>query len=268
MNNRKPMTVDLSGMVVIITGAGGIIGTAMSKSFAANGAKIIGAGRTLETLERTKKAVLEAGGEMTVVRADVGKTGDLDNLVNETIKTYGRIDVLINNAGVNTGGRKKIWEFPDDAWQDCLNIDLYGVYYLTKLAARHLIKQGEGGSILNISSVMGVIPAANQCAFAAAKAGLINFTRAIATELGPYNIRANSLCPGSTEWAGSNNFKKSLGENFEKHLAHIPLRRIGTGEDMAGLACFLASKDSSYITGVTHIVDGGWTCNIPRGFEF
>ncbi|MDR2144427.1 MAG: SDR family oxidoreductase [Treponema sp.] len=270
MKERKPMTVDLTDMVVVITGAAGIIGSAMSKDFARNGAKVVGADRTQESLDNINREVHEAGGEMTVVKADVSREEDCENLIGAAIKKYGRVDVLINNAGINdSGGRKKIFEFADEPWHNTIECNLDGAFYLSRRASREMIKQGEGGSILNISSVMGIVPAANQCAFAAAKAGLINLTRAMAIELGPYNIRVNCLCPGNTEWKGSGKFREGMGEeNFALHMKHLPLRRIGIGEEMSGLACFLASNEASYITGANHVVDGGWTCNIPRGFEF
>jgi NAD(P)-dependent dehydrogenase (short-subunit alcohol dehydrogenase family) len=263
----ESMKLDFKDKVVIITGAGGIMGSAMSKEFARNGAKVAGADITVEALENLVKEVRDAGGDMIGVQADVGSKESASALIDQAVKKYGRIDVLVNNAGVNLGGRKEIHEFAYEDWEKCINIDLNGVFYCSKPAIHQMIKNG-GGSIINIASIIGVTPAPLQSAFAAAKGGVVNLTRAMAAELGKYNIRVNAICPGSTEKKGSNAFKDSLKENSEAHLSFIPLGRIGAGEDISALTCFLASAEASYITGAVHVIDGGWICHAPRNFKF
>ena len=259
----KPMTVDLDGKVAIITGAGGAIGTAMAIAFARNGAKVVCAGRTLSTLEATVKTIQEAGGEACAIITDVGNKESAANLVAGTVKKYGRLDCLVNNAGINGGAgeRKKINEYSDELWDRIISVDLNGVYYCSKPAVAYMTEHG-GGTIINVSSVVGVMPLRLQCAFAAAKAGVVNLSRAMAIELAENNIRVNVLCPGSILFEGTKNLFYADKTKAEAILAHIPMHRPGTPEEMAGLTCFLASDDSSYVTGGVFVADGGWTCNI------
>jgi NAD(P)-dependent dehydrogenase (short-subunit alcohol dehydrogenase family) len=186
----KPMTVDLTDRVVIITGGGGAIGGAMALDFARNGAKVVVAGRTAATLETTVEAVKKAGGEALVIPTDVGNQESATALIAKTIEKYGRLDVLVNNAGINGGPeyRKKIFEYSDDLWEKIIKVDLNGVYYCSKPAAAYMVEHG-GGSIINIASIVGVVPLRLQCAFAAAKAGVVNLTKAMAIELAEYKIR-------------------------------------------------------------------------------
>jgi NAD(P)-dependent dehydrogenase (short-subunit alcohol dehydrogenase family) len=261
------MTVDLSGRVVIITGAGGAIGGAMALDFARNGAKVVCAGRTLATLEATVKGIKAAGGEAAVIQADVGDKASAANLISETVRQFGRVDVLVNNAGINGGpdDRKEIHEYRDELWDKIIGTDLNGVYYCSKPAVIQMIKQG-GGNIINISSIVGVIPLRLQCAFTAAKAGVVNLSKAMAIELAKYNIRVNVICPGSVMNEGVKELFYNDKERTERILSHIPMHRPGTPEEIAGLTCFLASDEASYITGSVNIADGGWTSGYARDF--
>jgi NAD(P)-dependent dehydrogenase (short-subunit alcohol dehydrogenase family) len=257
------MTVDLSGKVAVITGAGGAIGTAMAAAFARNGAKVVCAGRTLSTLEATVKAIQESGGEACAVIADVAKKESAAGLIAETVKKYGRLDCLVNNAGINGGAeeRKRIHEYSDDLWDRIISTDLNGVYYCSKPAVAYMIEHG-GGSIINVSSIVGVMPLRLQCAFAAAKAGVVNLSKAMAIELAEDNIRVNVLCPGSILFEGTKKIFYDDKDKAEAILKAIPMHRPGTPEEMTGITCFLASDDASYITGGVFVADGGWTCNI------
>jgi NAD(P)-dependent dehydrogenase (short-subunit alcohol dehydrogenase family) len=263
----KPMTVDLTDKVVIVTGAGGAIGSAMAFDFARNGAKVILSGRTASTLEATLGKIKEAGGEASVIQADVGNKASAANLIEQTVKTYGRLDVLVNNAGINGGPeyRKKIHEYSDELWDRIMNTDLNGVYYCSKPAVAYMIEHG-GGSIINVSSIVGVIPLRLQCAFTAAKAGVVNLSKAMAIELAENKIRVNVLCPGSVMNEGVKDLFYNDPARSEAILSHIPMHRPGTPEEMAGLTCFLASDEASYITGGVFIADGGWTCGYARDF--
>ena len=259
----KPIAVDLNGKAAVITGAGSGIGKAIAVAFARNGANVVCAGRTLATLEATVKTIQEAGGEACEIITDVANKESASNLIAETVKKYGRLDCLVNNAGINGGAdeRKRIHEYSDDLWDRIMATDLNGVYYCSKPAVAYMVEHG-GGSIINVSSIVGVMPLRLQCAFAAAKAGVVNLSRAMAIELAENNIRVNVLCPGSILIEGTQNMFYSDKAKAEAILAHIPMHRPGTPEEMAGLTCFLASDDSSYVTGGVFVADGGWTCNI------
>jgi len=255
------MKVDLEGKVAIVTGSGRGIGRAIALSFAQNGAKVIVNCYANEPQGmEVAKEIEKLGRRSIFVKADVGNAGQVDEMMRRAIEAFGRIDILVNNAGVNVGpeGRVPLQDFREVDWDRIINVDLKGVFLCSKAAAQQMIKQGWGGKIINISSIAGVMPLQRQCAFVAAKAGVINFTRAVALELAPYNIRVNAIAPGSMENVGwyRDPRQKAIAESV---LAHIPLKRPGRFEEIANTALFLASDDSSYITGTTIIVDGGWT---------
>jgi NAD(P)-dependent dehydrogenase (short-subunit alcohol dehydrogenase family) len=168
------------------------------------------------------------------------------------------IDVLVNNAGINVGPdqRKHVDEFSDEWWDAILKVDLDGTYNCTKAAIPHMPK---GSAIVNISSIVGMVPLRNQCAFTAAKAAVINFTKAIAMELAPQGIRANVVCPGTIGIAITNRLWQK-NDAMAGLLSHIPMGRQGVPDEIANATAFLASELASYITGAVLPVDGGWTC--------
>lgn len=262
------MRVDLKDKVVIVTGGGGAIGSAMAEEFAANGAKVVVAGRTKATLQAVVDAIRSKGGEASAVVADVSSRESADAMIQETVRLYGRLDVLVNNAGINGGPeeRKPIHEYSDELWERIINVDLNGVYYCSKPAILQMEKQGEGGNIINIGSVVGLTPLRLQCAFAAAKAGVFNLTKAMALELAPLGIRVNGIAPGSIMFEGTRKLFYADPEKAEAMMSHIPQRRPGEPKDIAGMACFLASEDSSYMTGTISVIDGGWICGYTRDF--
>lgn len=262
------MQVDLKDKVVLVTGAGGAIGGAMAKAFAQNGAKVAVAGRTLRTLQTTVDEITAAGGTAAPVIADVGNKDSAREMVEKTVELFGRLDVLVNNAGINGGPeeRKPIHQYSDELWEKIINVDLNGVYYCSKPAILQMEKQGQGGSIINIGSIVGLAPLRLQCAFTAAKAGVFNLTRAMALELAPLNIRVNGIAPGSIMFEGTKKLFYADAQKAEAMMSHIPMHRPGEPEDIAGMACFLASKDSAYMTGTINVVDGGWICGYTRDF--
>ncbi|MDD3347438.1 SDR family NAD(P)-dependent oxidoreductase [Oscillibacter sp.] len=262
------MQVDLKDKVVLVTGAGGAIGGAMAKAFARNGAKVAVAGRTLATLQATVDEITAAGGAAAAVIADVGNKESARAMIEETVGLFGALDVLVNNAGINGGPeeRKPIHQYSDELWEKIINVDLNGVYYCSKPAILQMEKQGHGGSIINIGSIVGLAPLRLQCAFTAAKAGVFNLTKAMALELAPLNIRVNGIAPGSIMFEGTKKLFYADAQKAEAMMSHIPMHRPGEPEDIAGMACFLASDDSAYMTGTVNVVDGGWICGYTRDF--
>ena len=260
------MKVDLNGKVAIVTGGGGAIGGAMCMQLAANGAKVIVAGRTMKTLQATVDAVKAAGGEATAVVADVSNAESAANLIAETVRIYGRLDCMVNNAGINGGPeyRKPIHQYDDDLWDRIVSIDLNGVYYCSKPAVKQMLKQGEGGCIINIGSIVGLTPLRLQCAFTAAKAGVFNLTKTMALELAPENIRVNGIAPGSIMFEGTRKLFYADPVKAEGIMSHIAQHRPGEPDDIASMTCYLASEDAKYMTGAICTVDGGWICGYNR----
>jgi NAD(P)-dependent dehydrogenase (short-subunit alcohol dehydrogenase family) len=181
-------------------------------------------------------------------------------------KEMGPIDILVNNAGVNLGkDRHPAHEFLDADWHRIVRVDLDGVFYVSRAVSARMVKRRKG-VIINISSAMAIIPIRQQCAFAAAKAGMQHFTRSQALEVGQYGIRVNALVPGSIATEGTVQlfYSAETKQLAESLLSHIPLGRPGETKDIANAALYLASDEASYVTGAVLVVDGGWTAGFAR----
>lgn len=253
------MKVDLTGKFALVTGAARGIGVSIADTLAANGATVAYAD---VDLAGAKASAAKAPGSIAV-EVDISKERSVESAVAGVLKQFGRLDILVNNAGVNTAKyRVNIDQFPLEEWERIVSIDLTGTYLVSRAAARIMIKQQEG-RIINISSVLGVIPARLQCAFTSAKAGVIHLTRTLAIELGEYGILVNCVAPGSTLTEGTKQlfYSENAAEKdrAKRVLSHIPLGRAGTVEEMAHAVLFFAAPESGYITGQTLCVDGGWS---------
>lgn len=262
------MKVDLHGKVALVTGARMGIGKAIAQALACNGASVV-VNDVHADGERTAEELRQRGMKSIFLPADVSRREDVNRMVGAVEQEFGGIDILVNNAGVNTAGpqRRTIEEFDEVEWRRVLSVDLDGVFYCCRAATPGMVAR-RTGSIINISSVMGMVPARLQIAYTTAKAGVINFTRSVALELAPHGIRANVIAPGSTLTDGTralfyNPEHQQLAENL---LSFIPLARPGTPEDIANAALFLAAPESSYITGAVLPVDGGWTAGFTRNW--
>lgn len=262
------MKVNLNGKVVIVTGGGGAIGAAICQQMASNGAKVVVTGRTLKMLEAVVEQIKEKDGEAIAVTCDVSDRESTQKMVDQVVEIYGRIDCLVNNAGINGGPemRKPIHEYDDDLWERIISVDLNGVYYCSKPVIKQMEKQGEGGSIINIGSIAGLTPLRLQCAFTAAKAAVFNLSKAMALELAPLNIRVNSIAPGSIMFEGTRKLFYADAQRAEAILSHIPMHRAGDPDEIAHMTCFLTADESSYMTGSVVTIDGGWTCGYTRDF--
>lgn len=250
------MKLLLDDRVVVVTGAAGGLGTVMAKLFAENGAKV--AVCDLRGAEVVAEEIRSKGGLAKGYDFDITDMNEVGLAMEQIRKDLGIIKVLVNNAGINVGPdeRKHVDQFDDNWWNMIIDVDLNGTYYCTKKAIPYM---EEGGSIVNIASIVGMLGLRNQCAFNAAKAAVINFTRAIALELAPQGIRANVVCPGSIGIAVTNTlWKKDTA--MQGLLSHIPMGRQGRPEEIATVTAFLASDLASYMTGAVIPVDGGWTC--------
>ncbi len=251
------MRISFENKVVVITGGAGGLGAAMARNFASDGASvaICDLRGAVATADKIKD---EQGADVRGYEFDITDREMTSAAMAKIAEDFGKIDVLVNNAGINVGAdeRKYVDEFSDKWWDAILKVDLDGTYNCTKLAIPYM---GEGAAIVNISSIVGMIPLRNQCAFTAAKAGVINFTKAIAMELAPRGIRANCVCPGTIGIEITKDLWK-VNDTMSRLLSHIPMARQGMPDEIANATEFLASDAASYITGAVLPVDGGWTC--------
>ena len=254
---------DLRGRVALVTGSARGIGQAIADRFAANGATVY-----YSDLEGAAGAAARTGGESLCL--DVTKPESIRAGLDEILRRHGRLDIVVNNAGVNTmKHRVTIDEFPREEWDRILAVDLTGLFEVSRAAAAILRRQNSG-RIINIASIAGLVPLRLQCAFTAAKAGVVNLTRAMAIELGQFGILVNAIAPGSTLTDGTKQLfygpDGKFSDRVQRMLDHVPLSRPGTVDEIAVAALFLAAPDNSYMTGHILTVDGGWTAGYTRDF--
>uniref|UniRef100_UPI00258514E5 3-oxoacyl-[acyl-carrier-protein] reductase n=1 Tax=uncultured Allisonella sp. TaxID=339338 RepID=UPI00258514E5 len=236
----------------LITGASRGIGAAIAKKLAARGFMvIINYGHSSAAAEEVKNQIEQAGGQVVLMQGDVSSGDDVDRMFKDIKKTWGRLDVLVNNAGINRD--TLLIRMKEDQWDAVLSTDLKSVFFTTKAAASLMMRQ-RSGSIINIASVVGITGNAGQANYAAAKAGVIGFTKSAAKELAARGIRVNAIAPGFIETDMTDAIPEKIREGM---LETIPLRRGGKAEDVANAVAFLASDDAGYITGQVLKVDGG-----------
>lgn len=247
---------DLTGKVAVVTGSARGIGQAIAIELARAGADVVVSDIIPEegTIAQIKKLKRKA----IYVKTDVSKKKDVENLINETIKTFKKIDIMVSNAGIFQGGASETLK--EENWQKTIDINLRGCFFCSQAAAKEMMKKKKG-SIVNIASVAGLMGSSQAAAYCASKGGIINLTNSLAAEWGKYGIRINTICPGIIETAMTKDMLASK-QTKQGMLAKIPLGRTGQPIDIAGAAVFLASDASSYLTGEDIIVDGGWTCTL------
>ena len=249
--------MDLKNKTVIITGARRGMGKSHALLMAKAGAKVVVSDISEEDCKMVVDEIKKNKGEAIAVKCDVTKKEEVDSMVKQTIEKWGRIDILVNNAGIVAF--KPFVEITEKEWDKMLNINLKGQFLCAQAAACEMIKQ-KSGVIVNIASVeMGQVGAGmpNLSHYCASKGGVVAFTESLAVELAPCNIRVNAISPGAID-TPMVEAAKSDPKLLEQTLAVIPMHRLGKPEEVSNLVLFLASDASSYITGATIIIDGGW----------
>jgi 3-oxoacyl-[acyl-carrier protein] reductase len=248
------MTVSfsLAGKTALVTGGSQGIGESIAKALAAAGAHVVVAARREEKAAAVAEAISDAGGSAGAVRLDVADPASVSAAFKAVVDRHGRLDVLVNNAGITDDGL--ILRMSKESWDRVLATDLTGVFLCAQEAAKTMLKKRVAGRIVNITSVVGLMGNPGQTNYAAAKAGVIGFTKALAREIGSRGITVNAVAPGYVE----TDMTGALSEDQKKALVdRIVLGRLGTGDDVAGAVVFLASDAAAYVTGTTLNVSGG-----------
>lgn len=245
--------VDLTGQVALVTGASRGIGRAIAVRLASCGAAVAGVARTLDGLQTTLQAIRDNGGTAEGYAANVADSADVNRVVEAVEARFGKIQVLVNNAGITRDGL--FLRMEDDAWQDVIDTNLKGTFLFCK-AVGAIMMRSRYGRIINVSSVSGLMGNPGQANYSASKAGVIGFTRTIARELAPRNVTVNAVAPGFITTDMTNALPEKLKAEVKER---VPVRRLGTPEDIADLVCYLAGPGSSYLTGQVIAVDGGMT---------
>jgi len=244
---------DLSGKVAIVTGCNTGLGQGSAIGLAQAGADIVGVGH--QPAPETQAKIEALGRKFHYVTANLMEQDQVSNIVNEAVEVMGRVDILVNNAGIIR--REDFLEFSEKNWDDVISINQKTVFFLSQAVAKQCVKQGEGGKIINIASMLSFQGGIRVPSYTASKSAVMGLTRAMANELAKYNINVNAIAPG---YMATDN-TEALRADPERNAAileRIPADRWGTPEDIAGPAVFLASSASDYVNGYTIAVDGGW----------
>jgi NAD(P)-dependent dehydrogenase (short-subunit alcohol dehydrogenase family) len=246
----------IKGKIAIVTGAGSGVGKAISKRLSSEGCKVIMLGRDRTKLQKAASEIGNRKNTMTVI-ADITKEAEVLSAIDQTINSFDKIDILVNNAGI-INDPTPFHEMSEDQWDDLVKTNLFGMFRMTKAVIPVMMSDGGGGSIVNISSVLGIrsIPRVPLSVYGVTKAGVIMFTRSIAVEYGQYKIRCNCVAPSTIR---SSIIEPYLQDEGAKKLLEstFPLRVIGEPEDISGAVAYLCSDDSKWITGTVMMVDGG-----------
>ncbi|MEK7503871.1 MAG: SDR family NAD(P)-dependent oxidoreductase [Patescibacteria group bacterium] len=248
---------DLKNKVAIVTGARRGMGRAHALALARAGAKVVVSDIFLEECEIVVQEIKKAKGEAIAIKCDVSKKEEVDAMIQATVKEWGKLDILINNAGI--AQFSPFLEMTEADWDKTININLKGYFLCAQAAAKEMVKQ-KSGAIVNIASVaMGQIGVGfpSLTHYCASKGGIVGMSEAMAIELAPYNIRVNVVSPGAIDTPMIDQVKQDKA-SMEGILGRVPLHRVGRPEEVANAVVFLASDESSYMTGSVVVVDGGW----------
>ncbi len=266
----------LDGKVAIVTGGGGGIGRGISEAFAAYGSQVVVAERDEDRARETVQAIEKSGGRAFACVVDVCEVEQVAMLAETTLREFGRVDTLVNNVGDFLGLSKPFVQSAEEDWDALYSINFKHVLYCTQAIVPHMLERGEGGCIINISTIEAFRGIPNCAVYSAYNSAITGFTKSLALELGPEKIRVNAIAPETTETLQVRPSRWIREENQHRVPYWIPLGRFGTPDDAAGCAVFLASELSSWVTGTTihldggalaaggfyRVPDGGWT-NLP-----
>lgn len=250
------MQIDLTGKVAFITGAGRGIGKAIALEFARCGADVALVDVNIDLLRTATVEVANLGRKGVGLQVEVSRTYEVDFIVTKALDLLGKIDILVNNAGVVI--RKPMEDYTEADWDSVMDVNLKGVFNYTQGVGRQMIKQGTGGKIINIASILGMVALPPRASYSASKGGMIALTRDLATEWAKHKITVNAICPGwvKTEMTAGYFAQEDVSKFL---MERIPLGRFAEPDDISKVALFLASDLSNYVTGQTLAVDGGWT---------
>lgn len=239
--------------VAIVTGAGSGIGKSIAIALAKQGAKVVIVNRSEQNGVNTLQEIEAVGGTAIFVQADISKVEDVKKYINETIEKFGRIDCLVNNAGI-VGNREAVIHYDEDVFSSVLDTNVKGTFYGMKYSIQEMLKTG-GGSIVNLSSLLGLSGCPSMSAYSASKYAIIGLTKSTVAEFGGMNIRVNALCPG---FIGTELGEDSMPEQMRGYLLNrVPMKRLGFVDEVTNNALFLLSDEAKYVNGTTHVVDGG-----------
>jgi NAD(P)-dependent dehydrogenase (short-subunit alcohol dehydrogenase family) len=256
MNTNNPF--DLTGKIALVTGASRGIGEGIARLLATQGAHVIVSSRKLDACEAVAASIRDAGGKAEAYACHIGEMAQIDKLFADLEARHGRLDILVNNAATNPHFGH-ITETDVGAFQKTVDVNIRGYFFMSSAGARLMAKNG-GGSIVNVASVNGVTPGAQQGIYSITKAAVISMTKAFARECAPQKVRVNALLPGATD----TKFASALFHNpviLEQALSRIPMHRVAEPSEMAGAVLYLASDAASYTTGAALNVDGGYLCS-------
>jgi NAD(P)-dependent dehydrogenase (short-subunit alcohol dehydrogenase family) len=251
------MNLTLDGRVALVTGANGGLGAHFAQTLAKAGAAVALAARNVDSLRDVIARITAAGGVAQGIALDVTQRRSVVQAFDDAARALGPVTVVVNNAGVAI--TKPLLEHTDEDWEQVVGVNLTGAWRVAQEAARHMVKHGNGGSIVNIASVLGLRVSAQVPSYAASKAALIQLTKAMALELARHRIRVNALAPGYVETGINRDFFAS--EAGQAMIKRIPQRRVGTPQELDGALLLLASDAGSYTTGSVFVVDGGHLVN-------
>jgi 2-deoxy-D-gluconate 3-dehydrogenase len=258
----------LDGKVAVVTGAGRGLGQQMALALAEAGADLVCAARTREQIEATAEAARALGRRAIAVATDVRDSARCDALVEACLNEYGRLDVMLSNAGIGDarGQRAELQDVTDDDWRDTIDVNLSSAFYCARAASKAMIDRGQGGVIVNVASGTGLRGNPTGFAYGAAKAGVIALTKSLAVMLQPYRIRCNCIIPGFVAQAPA--ATDEIAAFMGARARYFPVQRIGEAWELGPLAVYLASEASSYVTGQGFVIDGGGLAGgvAPVGF--
>jgi len=250
---------DLKGRVAIVTGGNGGIGLGIAQGLAKAGARIVVAARNEEKSAAAVRQLRELGSDALAIVVDVADEHSVQALVDETARRCGRIDILVNNAGINI--RKPVQEIAVDEWQQVIQTNLGSAFLCARAVYPHMVRAG-GGKIINIGSMLSIFGASFAPAYGASKGGVMQLTKSLAVGWAPDNIQVNAVLPGWVDTDLTRTARAQVQGLNERVLARSPAGRWGTGEDFEGIAVFLASRASDFVTGVAIPVDGGYSAQV------